>query len=106
VGWAYALVLADLNPARADVILQRGRDFGQSRVVCDQEWQSDIDADRTLATETVARLRATEAFRADLEKARREVAAELATGTKPSTDCGIESAALATPGPVDTASTR
>ncbi len=95
VGWAYALVLADLNPARADVILQRGRDFGESRVVCGQEWQSDIDAGRILATETVARLRSTDAFKADLATARKEVAAELATATKPSKDCLAERTALA-----------
>jgi acid phosphatase (class A) len=106
VGWAYALVLADLNPARAGAILQRGRDFGESRVVCDQEWQSDIDAGRALATETVARLRTTEAFRADLENARREVAAEQAAGTKPASDCALERAALATPGRPKSASAR
>jgi acid phosphatase (class A) len=95
VGWAYALVLAELRPERADVILSRGRDFGQSRVVCDQEWNSDVNAGRTIATVMVARLEANDTFKADLETARREVAAELTAGAKPSKDCGPERAALA-----------
>jgi len=70
VGWAYALVLAEINPKRADAILQRARDFGRSRVICDQEWQSDIEAGRTIATVTVGRLEANAAYQADLAKAR------------------------------------
>ena len=31
LGWGWALVLAELNPDRADALFQRGRDFGQSR---------------------------------------------------------------------------
>jgi acid phosphatase (class A) len=102
VGWAYALVLAEMRPDRADGILNRGRDFGHSRVVCDQEWQSDVDAGRVIATATLARLNATAEFKDDMEAARREVAAELEAGVKPSADCGVERAALASrqaPGP-------
>jgi len=95
VGWAYALVLAELRPDRAEVILKRGRDFGESRIVCDQEWQSDVDAGRTVATVTVSRLESNEKYRADLASARKEVAAEIAAGAKPSANCGMEGAALA-----------
>jgi acid phosphatase (class A) len=41
--------LAELIPSRADAILQRGRDYGQSRLVCDAHWQSDIDAGRVIS---------------------------------------------------------
>jgi acid phosphatase (class A) len=94
VGWAYALVLAELEPQRADAILRRGREFGESRVVCDQEWQSDVDAGRTVAELTVSRMRAKSEFMADLAKSRHEVAAELAAGVKPAKACGTEQAAL------------
>jgi len=94
VGWAYALVLAELNPKRSGEILQRGREFGQSRVVCDQEWQSDIDAGRTIATVTVSRLKANAAFRSDLASARNEVAAALNAAMRPSRDCRAEATAL------------
>jgi len=95
VGWAYALVLAEINPKRADKILQRGRDFGQSRVICDQEWQSDIEAGRTIATVTVGRLEANAAYQADLAAARKEVAAEFAAAVRPARDCRLEGIALA-----------
>ena len=74
-GWGWALVLAELVPPKADAILQRGRDFGQSRLVCDVHWQSDIDAGRVIASGTVARLHADPGFLADLSAARAEIAA-------------------------------
>ena len=63
VGWGWALVLTELVPARADAILQRGREFGYSRVVCNVHWQSDVEAGRTMAAATVARLHADPALR-------------------------------------------
>ncbi len=41
IGWATALVLAEINPQRQDQILKRGYDLGQSRVICGYHWQSD-----------------------------------------------------------------
>ena len=95
VGWAYALVLADLRPDRSRLILQRGRDFGQSRIVCDQEWASDVDAGRTIAGITMGRLKANAAYNADLEAARKEVAAEVAAKVPPPANCAAEHVALA-----------
>ena len=54
VGWGLALVLAELAPDRADALIQRGQEFGQSRVVCEAHWQSDVDAGRVIAAATVA----------------------------------------------------
>ena len=72
VGWAYAAVLAQLRPERARQIMERGAEFGRSRVVCDLEWLSDVEAGRTIATVTLARLRADPAFNADMALARKE----------------------------------
>ncbi|WP_232431459.1 phosphatase PAP2 family protein [Cupriavidus sp. UYPR2.512] len=95
IGWAWALILAEVEPERANDILARGRAFGQSRVVCNVHWQSDVNEGRMMAAATVARLHADPTFRADLDKARREVAAARASGARPSRDCQAESAALA-----------
>ncbi|WP_338084147.1 phosphatase PAP2 family protein [Cupriavidus neocaledonicus] len=95
IGWAWALILTEIEPARANELLARGRAFGQSRVVCNVHWQSDVNAGRTMAAATVARLHADPTFRADLERARREVAAARAAGARPSRDCQAETAALA-----------
>jgi len=75
IGWAWALVLIDLSPDKADALLRRGIDFGQSRVACRVHWQSDVDAGRVTAAAVVARLNADPQFRAQLELARAEVAA-------------------------------
>ena len=72
--WALALTLAELAPSRADAILQRGRDFGQSRVICGYHFQSDIDASRLVGAGVVARLHADAQFRRDLDAARAELA--------------------------------
>lgn len=73
-GWAWALVMAELVPARADAILQRGRDFGESRVICGYHFPSDVEASRVLAAGVIARLHGEATFRRDLEAARRELA--------------------------------
>lgn len=95
IGWGLALVLAELAPARANEILQRGREFGQSRLVCDAHWQSDIDAGRLVAAATVARLHADQQFRSDLEAARLEAAAAAENGNTSTEQCVAEAKALA-----------
>lgn len=75
IGWTLALVLAELVPDRADAVLQRGYDFGVSRVVCRVHWQSDTVAGRVIASATFARLQADPVFAAQLAQARREMAA-------------------------------
>lgn len=94
VGWAYAKVLSELNPARAAEILQRGRDFGQSRVVCDEEWLSDVDAGHVIADATLGLIQNKPAFRSDFEAAQKETAAGLKSGIKPA-NCEAEALALA-----------
>ena len=73
-GWAWALVLAELVPSRADAILQRGRDFGDSRVLCGYHYPSDIEAGRTIGSGVIARMHADASFRRDLDAARAELA--------------------------------
>lgn len=74
IGWAWALILCEIVPARTNEILARGREFGQSRVVCNVHWQSDVNEGRFMGAATVARLHADPVFLADLEAAKREVA--------------------------------
>ena len=94
-GWAWALVLAELAPDRADAILERGRAFGQSRVACNVHWQSDVNEGRMLGAATVARLHADPAFEADFAAAKRELIAVRKKGLPPTRDCKVEAIALA-----------
>ncbi len=96
-GWAWALVLSEVAPERGNELLARGIAFGQSRVVCNAHWQSDVDGGRIMGAATVARLHADPVFVDDLRAARDEVAAARAKGLKPSQDCAAEAAALASP---------
>ena len=95
LGWAWALILTEIAPDRENAILARGRAFGESRVVCNVHWHSDVVEGRFMGGAAVARLHADPAFRAELETAKAEVAAVRAKGLEPSRDCDAEAKALA-----------
>ncbi len=94
LGWAWALMLAELAPERTDALIARGLAFGQSRVICGVHWQSDVDAGRLMAAATVAKLHANETFRAQMAAAQEEIATARAKGRKSALDCKAEAAAL------------
>jgi len=95
VGTGFALILSEIDPDRADEILARGREFGESRIIVNHHWYSDVDWGRFMGAATVARLHADPTFRADLEAARAEMAAIRAKGLPPTNNCQAEAAALA-----------
>ena len=74
LGWAWALVLAEVSPERADAVLLRGHAFGQSRVICGAHWQSDVNAGRLVGSAAVAKQHTNATFRAQLAAAKLEVA--------------------------------
>jgi acid phosphatase (class A) len=95
-GWAWALILAEIAPDRTDAVLTRGRQFGQSRAVCNVHWQSDVTQGRIVGAAVIARLHANTDFRADLQLAHEEIEAARARGLLPDSDCEAEAKALAT----------
>lgn len=95
LGWGYALILTELAPDRENEILARGRAFGESRIVCNHHWYSDVVWGRFMGAATVARLHADPTFEADLAAAKVEYAALRAKGVPPTGDCNAEAAALA-----------
>jgi acid phosphatase (class A) len=88
IGWTWALILAELSPDQADALMARARQFGESRMVCNVHWQSDVNGGQFMAAAAVARLHGEPTFRADLEIARAEVANARAKGLQPA--CGCE----------------
>ena len=95
IGWAWALILAEAAPDRADAILARGRSFSQSRIVCNVHWLSDTEEGRMMGSAVVAKLHDNTTFRADLDAARAEITAARAAGQTPTRDCAQEAAQLA-----------
>ena len=73
IGWAWALILAEVFPEQADVILERGKEFGISRNVCNVHWHSDVVYGRMMGAAAVAALHANNDFITDLEAAKTEV---------------------------------
>jgi acid phosphatase (class A) len=94
IGWIWALVLAEVDPVHANVILARGRSYGESRLVCNVHWQSDIIEGRFLGAAVVSQEQGVAEFRADVEAARRELADARAKQLTPSRDCAAEAEAL------------
>ncbi|PYD61914.1 acid phosphatase [Novacetimonas maltaceti] len=91
LGWSTALVLAELLPDRSTEILQRGRVFGESRIVCGVHWASDVLEGYMSASADIAAMHGNPAFRADLDAARTELAGLRQASSAPNAQaCAIE----------------
>ena len=96
-GWLYALLLAEIDPAHADAIVQRGRAYGESRVVCGVHYYTDIEGGRMTATALVATLHGAPEFETDIASARAEVFSLRGKEQPSAAACESEKANLATP---------
>jgi len=100
VGWAWALILGEIDPAHADALAVRGRNYGESRLVCNVHWSSDVVEGRMLGAAVVARLHDNPGFGEDLDGARRELQharrdqARRDPASLRSRDCASEAATL------------
>lgn len=73
-GWAWALVLAQVDPPHAGAILLRGRAIGDSRVVCGMHNASAVEGARMLTGAAIATAAGSPQFQLDLAAARSELA--------------------------------
>ena len=73
-GWGAALLLAEINPAAANELYERGWEYGESRVIVGAHWQSDVDASRAAASIGYSLLQTNPAYEAQMNKARQEFA--------------------------------
>lgn len=96
IGWGWALILSELAPERADALLARGRTFGESRIVCNVHWYSDVVAGRMVAAAAVAKLHTNQDFLAAMTAAGEEIGRVRKKGLPPSGDCVAEAKALST----------
>lgn len=91
IGWAWALMLSEIAPEQTDALLERGRTFGESRMVCNVHWYSDIIQGYLMGADTVKRLRGDPVFLADFEAAKAELTVVRSKGLKSSVECKEES---------------
>jgi acid phosphatase (class A) len=94
IGWAWALILSEISPEQTNALLARGRAYGQSRVVCNVHWQSDVIEGRFMGAAAVARLHSEPAFLSAINEAKVEIEKVRALGLPPLRDCAAEAAAL------------
>ena len=74
-GYGMALVLASLLPEKAGPVLQRGRIFGESRIVCGVHWKSDVEAGYLNAASQMSVLLREPSLQEDLKAAQDELRA-------------------------------
>jgi acid phosphatase (class A) len=87
VGWAWGVLLSQLAPERKDQILERAHEFGQSRVICNVHWQSDVEAGRAVAEAVVQQLHTNLEFKRDFATAGREIERARSRGLRPMHKC-------------------
>lgn len=98
LGWVAGLILADILPERTAWIMQRARVFGESRVVCGVQWQSDVTAGWLNGGVLYSAMEQDEGFRQEMDAARAEVTALRATmAAPPAAECAVEADAAAHP---------
>ena len=91
LGWTWALILSDALPDRATAILARGRAYGDSRFVCGAHNESAVEGGKLSAGSTMAVVRTTAAYQADLAAARSELQAlEANPAAARPTGCDLE----------------
>jgi acid phosphatase (class A) len=73
IGWAWALILSELFPDQANLILERGKQYGISRNVCNVHWHSDVVSGRMMGAAAVAKLHSNEDFLIDMAAAKKEI---------------------------------
>jgi acid phosphatase (class A) len=88
-GWAVALVLAQVAPDRAQTVLARGREFGESRIVCANQYPSDVAGAQILATAALGRIGSKPEFKRDLSCAKQEHEVTLKTRDQIDTACKV-----------------
>ncbi len=96
LGWTWALILTELLPDRATQILARGRAYGDSRFVCGAHNESAVEGGKLSAGATMAVVRTTAAYQADLAAARSELQAlQRDPATPKPTGCDAEARLVA-----------
>ena len=94
IGWLWGQIFSEISPEYSDKALARGWAVGESRLICNVHWQSDVTAGRIMGSAAFARLHADAAFTAAMLAAKLEIASVRAKSLLPLRDCKVEANAL------------
>lgn len=72
-GMMWAMTLTAMEPQLATPLMQKGYEFGRSRLICGVHWESDVNAGRFLAAGAFARLQASPEYQKQFHEAKLEV---------------------------------
>jgi acid phosphatase (class A) len=86
-GWSAVLILAEVAPERAQPLLARGREYGESRIVCEVHYPSDVAAGQVIATAVVERLYSVPEFSRDLARAKQEYRSSVQPDSPVTSEC-------------------
>jgi acid phosphatase (class A) len=90
IGMTWGLLLSEIAPTQADVIMARAQAYGMSRIACNAHWYSDTLWGRYLGAYTIAKLHANAHFQDDLSDAKEELEDLREEGLPPNRDCVAE----------------
>lgn len=71
-GWMSAFVFATIAPELAEDLFCRAREYALNRVICGHHWKTDVDASLMLSAGLFSTIVCTNAYQAQLVKARAE----------------------------------
>lgn len=71
-GYGVSLVAAAIAPSSEALLIQRGADYGYSRMVCNAHWESDVEAGKKIAHIVFNQLMEDDQFVTDLNAAKQE----------------------------------
>lgn len=90
-GWLVASILASALPERSSQIMQRGRIFGESRIVCGVHWKSDVQAGYMNGSAMFASIQEQPWFVEKMDSIRKELQdARLKATAVENTTCAVE----------------
>lgn len=86
-GWAIALTLAQAAPDKSQAVLARGREYGESRIVCAVHYPSDVYVAQILVSAVFGQVEAQTEFKRDMSCARQEYAIAIHARSQMDSEC-------------------
>lgn len=88
-GWMTAFLLSEVDPAHAQALLSRAKEYAESRMVCGAHFPTDLAASQALASALIGKLHSNGQFQQDVACAQEEHAVMVHSKEKLNADCAM-----------------